>query len=197
MLNPDVDRAIHKIKDLMDKSEKPILVAIDGRSGTGKSTIAKTIANSLGGTEIISDDFWIGGSNDLWDTRTPQEKADLAIDWERLRKEVLEPLLSNKSASWYPFDWESGRGLSSKKIKKNPTKLIVLDGAYSTRPELQDIIDLSVLVKIHDDSVRRTRLVGREGETYMNDWHRRWDPAEEHYFKKIRPQSDFDIIITN
>lgn len=39
--NPDLEKAISRIDEIMKKSDKPILVALDGRSGTGKSTIAK------------------------------------------------------------------------------------------------------------------------------------------------------------
>ena len=195
--NPDVEKAISKIKELMIHGNKPILVAIDGRSGTGKSTIAKIIAARLNGVEITADDFWIGGSNEEWDKRSPQEKASLAIDWKRLRGEALEPLLAGKPASWHPFDWKAGKGLATHFINRGPTRLVVLDGAYSARPELSDIIDLSILVEVPDDSNRRDRLVKRENREYMDNWHRRWDPAENYYFSKVRPKDFFDIIIEN
>jgi uridine kinase len=195
--NHDIEKAISKIDEIMNESKRPILVALDGRSGTGKSTVAKQIAERLGGIEIIGDDFWMGGSNEEWDKKSPKEKAEQAIDWKRLRTEVLEPLLAGKSATWHPFDWKAGHGLSESAIYGEPKPLIILDGAYSTRPELQDIIDFSVLVEIPDDTKRRTRLVGREGEEYMNDWHSRWDVAEEYYFTEVRPREAFDLIIAN
>jgi uridine kinase len=195
--NPDLVRAISKIGELMNEKDKPILVALDGRSGTGKSTIAKKIAERLGGVEIIADDFWAGGSNDEWDRKSPKEKAELAIDWKRIRTEVLEPLLAGKSASWQPFDWKAGHGLSQDLLHSEPKPLIVLDGAYSTRPELQDLIDFSILVEIPDDTDRRTRLRERESEEYMNDWHGRWDIAEDYYFSEVRPRESFDFVISN
>ena len=195
--NPDIESAISKIEKLMKNNTKSILVALDGRSGTGKSTIAKEIANRLGGVEILADNFWAGGSDEEWDKRTPQEKSNTAIDWKRIRNEVLEPLLSGEPASWRSFDWKAGKGLAKNAIKCNPTKLIVLDGAYSSRPELQDIIDLSILVEAPDDFNRRTRLINREGKNYMDNWHKRWDPAEDYYFSNVRPKSSFDIVIIN
>jgi len=166
----NIENVISQIKDLNKKSTKPILVAIDGRSGAGKSTIAKQIASRLNGIAISSDDFWIGGSDEEWDKCTPQEKSDRAIDWKRIRTEVLEPLLEGKPAVWRSFN---------------------------SRPELQDIIDLSILVEISEDTNRRERLIKREGKDYMSSWHKRWDPAEDYYFSSVRPKSSFDIIITN
>lgn len=188
---------IFQINKLVKSSDIPVLVAIDGRSGAGKSTVAKKIIQELGGTEINSDNFWVGGSNDIWDKRSPQEKADKAIDWMRLRTEVLEVLLSGNIAYWHSFDWDKGQGLSPEESISNPTKLIVLDGAYSTRPELQDLIDLSILVEVLDDIDRRNRLVNRENQDYMRDWHSRWDVAEDYYFGNIRQREKFDLIFQN
>lgn len=195
--NPDIEKVISKINILMKESHKPVLIALDGRSGTGKSTIAKQIAERLGGVEIVADDFWVGGSNEEWDKKTPKEKAEMAIDWKRIKTEVLEPLLAGKPATWSPFDWKAGHGLSANKMHSEPKPLIVLDGAYSTRPELQDIINLSVLVEVQDDKKRRARLIERENEAYMNDWHARWDVAEDYYFTEVRPPESFDVIIAN
>lgn len=193
----NLEEAIKQIAEMMKKKNRPILVALDGRSGTGKSTMAKMIATQLGGVEIVSDDFWIGGSDQEWDARSPGQRADLAINWRRLRNEVLVPLLANKHAAWHPYDWKGKRELASHYIEKDPSPLIVLDGAYSTRPELVDIIDLAILVEVPSDVVRRKRLIDREGETYMENWHRRWDPAEDFYFSKIRPRESFDIVLVN
>jgi len=181
----------------MKKTDRSILVALDGRSGTGKSTIAKKIAERLGGVGINADDFWAGGSNEEWDKKIPKEKAETAIDWKRIKTEVLEPLLSGSSATWHPFNWKAGKGLSSNVIQRNPSPLIILDGAYSTRPELQDIIDISILIEVPDDVKRRARLAERENEEYMKDWHKRWDVAEDYYFSQVRQRDLFDMIISN
>lgn len=186
-----------RIRQLIKEKNSPVLVALDGKSGTGKSTIAKQLAEILGGVEINSDNFWSGGPNEEWDKKTPEQKSDKAIDWQRLRSELLIPLLSGKVAKWHSFDWEKGQGLSPTEIINNPSQLIILDGAYSSRPELQDLIDLSILVEVSDDHNRRQRLIARENEGYMKDWHSRWDVAENYYFSKVRPRNSFDLIINN
>lgn len=195
--NPDIERVFSKIDEVLKKMKRPVLVAIDGRSGTGKTTIAKKIADRFRGVEINADDFWVGGSNDEWGKRSPKEKAEMAIDWKRIKTEVLEPLLAGKSAAWHLFDWKAGHGLSESIHQSKPKPLIVFDGAYSTRPEMLDIIDLSILVEVPHDANRRARLIKREGEAYMKDWHDRWDIAEDYYFTKIRPSKSFNFIIEN
>ena len=70
------------------------------------------------------------------------------------------------------------------------------DGAYSARPELSDLIDLSVLVDV-PVAVRHERLSTQEERTWLNAWHARWDGAEEYYFTHVLPASSFDLVITN
>ena len=193
----DIENVVARIKTLTHKKAEPVVVALDGRSGTGKSTIAEVIASRLGGVYIKTDDFWAGGANELWDARSIVKKVELAIDWQRLRKEVVEPLLYGKQAQYHPYDFINDTGLSKDLIIKEPSDVIVLDGAYSSRPELEDIIDLKILVEVPNDNHRRTRLVNREGDAYMTDWHKRWDPAEDYYFSQLRKRDSFDMIIVN
>lgn len=197
MQNPDIEKAIIRIKDLIDQNKGPVLVAIDGRSGTGKSSIAQEIAAHLGGVHIVADDFWIGGSDDEWRQKSVQEKVSQAIDWQRIRSQVLVPLLNGRQAQWHPFNWQANEGLSPRLLSANPNRLIVLDGAYSSRPELQDIVSFSILVKVTDDKARRSRLVAREGAGNMENWHVIWDEAEDYYFSHLRKPEDFDMVLEN
>ena len=193
---PQYSALINKIRSLNVGRIKPLLVALDGRSGVGKSTMARAIAQEVGGIVVIGDDFFAGGPDCEWDTRSTEAKVADCIDWRRLRKEALEPLLAGQPASWHPFNFISGIGLSEEVIQHKPAPVIILDGAYSCRPELADIVDLSILIELSDDKLRRQRLLAREGHDFMASWHERWDAAEDHYFAQVVPRSMFDLVIT-
>lgn len=171
-------------------------MAIDGRSGVGKSTFAKRLGEKVKGVIITGDDFYSGGSDEEWNKLSPKEKVEKCIDWKRMGKEVLKPLLSGKSASWHPFNFNTGKGLSSEVLTAKPSSVILLDGAYSSRPELDDLIDLSVLVEADNDN-RREMLTKREGVAFMGNWHNVWDVAEDYYFTHVRPKKLFNFIIQN
>ena len=180
----------------------PFLVALDGASGAGKSTVAALLSRDLEAVMVPGDDFFAAEITDAaWAALDPRGRAAAAIDWPRLRKEAIEPLLAGRIASWHPFDFAAGTradgtyAMAAEPVERPPRRVIVLEGAYSCRPELGDLIDLSVLV-IAPVADRRRRIVQREVDPEWTDaWHTRWDAAEEFYFTNIRPPSSFDLVV--
>ena len=181
----------------------PYLVALDGGSGSGKSTLSIKIADRLGAVMVQSDDFFAAEVTDAgWAARTDEARARDGIDWRRVRTEVLEPLLAGKPARWHAFDFVAGQQpdgtylMSREVTERAPAAIIVLDGAYSTRPELADLIDLSILVEVPVEE-RHRRLAAREEADFLEAWHARWDGAERHYFEHVRPPAAFDLVVGN
>lgn len=189
----DVDRILARVSPLL-AAKTPRVIALDGRSGVGKSTIAAEIGRVTNAVVIDQDDFYAGDERFNWRSMSAAAKADACIDWRRVRKDVLEPLLNGNSASWHPFNWDTMQGLSPTAIHADPADLIVIDGAYSARPALTDLLDLSVLVTL-DDVERRERIRRREGPDWDDTWFRIWDESEDWYFSSIRPPESFDLVL--
>lgn len=185
----------------------PTFVALDGRSGVGKSTMAAQVADFLGPDEdghpittvIEGDSFYAGGSSATWDRRTVLEKVAGVIDW-RAQRTALESLRSTGAAAWRGFDWSSDdwdREPVPHRADRTTcriTPVVILEGAYSARPELADMFDLRVLLTLPTE-LRRDRLLRREGEAYRTDWEQRWSNAEDLYFTTAVPRGHFDLLI--
>lgn len=198
---------IERIDTLRTLRASPYIVAIDGRSGAGKSTLAAWVARTLDPpppaeptvTVIEGDEFYAGGTARRWDARTPAERASQVIDWRRQR-EVLEALRTQGHAEWHAFDWDADDwDADIVPFRSEPTRctaspVVLLEGAYSARPELHDLLDLLVLLDTPTD-VRLERLLEREGESYRSDWLGRWSAAEDHYFGTVMPRSRFDLVL--
>lgn len=168
---------------------QPFIVAIDGRSGSGKSTLAHMLAKLLDATVIEGDDFYAGGTALRDDS--PAARAAACIDWKRQRI-ALAALRSGQAARWRPFDWDAFDGsLRAQPIDADPRAIMILEGVYSARPELADLVDLRVLVRVPHE-VRMARLIAREG--VIGPWERQWHDAEEHYFAAVMPELNFDVI---
>jgi uridine kinase len=182
-----------RITSLQRATRTPVLVALDGRSGAGKSTVAALVAAQLGALVIDGDDFYRGGSDAYWDALGPAEKMDLVIDWERQRS-LLEQLRRGEAATWQPYDWDADDGRLGAPVTAGPAGVVLLDGAYSARPELSDLYSQRVLLTVPRD-VRRARLLRREGERYRAEWEARWAEAEDLYFDVLMPPAVFDLVL--
>jgi uridine kinase len=200
MLIPALDKVISTIRACSASAQR-LVVAIDGRSGSGKSTVAQALARDIGAAIVPCDDFFaVNVSNVEWDALTPEQRVAEAMDWRRLRREAIEPLRSGRPALWYAFDFQAGpRSNGTYPLRVAPTELgskpvVLLDGTYAARPELTDILDVSVLVEAAP-TTRAVRLAAREAPDVLLRWHARWDAAEEHYFTCVRPPPTFDVIL--
>lgn len=185
-----------RIDQLWHLRPAPILLAVDGRSGTGKSTLAARVATLTGAAVIDGDDFYTGGSDAYWEARSAEEKIDLVIDWRRQRH-VLETLADGRPASWHPYNWEADDGsLATHELTCPATEVIILEGAYAARPELADVLTHRVLLEA-GEAVRRERLLRREGAQYRAEWEARWLEAETLYFGSVMPPAAFDLVLTS
>jgi uridine kinase len=185
----------------------PVLAGFDGRSGVGKSTLAATVAALLAerpapvrSLVIEGDGFSTGGTAARWDRRTAAEKADQVIDWRR-QHAVLDGLRRWGMADWHPFDWEADDWdqdpppHTDVAISVEVAPIVILEGAYSCRPELHELLDLRVLIDVPSE-LRRARLLEREGEEYRADWEGRWAEAEDHYFATVMTSDRFDLVVS-
>ena len=77
-----------------------------------------------------------------------------------------------------------------------PADVVVLEGAYSCRPELAERLDLTVLLHV-ESGVRLDRLLERDGQPYRDDWLARWTEAEDYYFSVVRPPESFDLVLSS
>ena len=193
------------LREISDRGP-PLYVGLDGRSGAGKSTLAESITarleaepNDLRVTVIDGDQFYAGGTAESWDRQSPSEKAARVIDWRRQRR-VLQQLRDSGVAEWHPFDWEAEDWdrepvpLASQPICARAGSIVLLEGAYSCRPELHDLLDLRMLLDVPRD-VRRRQLLEREGAAYRADWEARWSAAEDYYFGSVMTPGRFDLVL--
>ncbi len=190
-----VDAAASAIRSRLRSDDTPFVVAIDGRSGVGKSTLAAAIASEFGDVVVIEgDDFYGGASAAQYDARTPAENVEHVIEWRRQRP-VLDDLRAGRTARWQRYDWAAFDGSMSPELASaEPAPIVILEGVYSGRPELRDLVDLAVLLVVPDD-VRAEYLARREGADFRDEWFERWEAAEQHYFGWVRPEDAFDVVV--
>ncbi len=172
-----------------------IVGAVDGGAGAGKSTLAKGIRDHLGGVSILRADHFFVPLNEYPAARlAPDEAYGRYFPWERMRDEALLPLRRGQTARYQRYDWETDR--LNQWITVEPNEVILIEGVYSTRPELRPLIDIAIFVETPRDERRKRMLArGHLKNDIKNDWLAPWMAAEDWYFANVRPAQHADLIV--
>lgn len=178
-----VDGPIRTFVDLAEdigRRRGPVrLVGVDGCGGAGKSTFAVRLSHALVGAPIIhTDDF---ASHEV-----PTEW------WPRMLSDVIEPLLSNKPASYRPYDWVNRRP-ADQAITVDPAAVVIIEGVGATRAAWRDRLAYRVWVDCPRD-LRLARGIERDGEEFREFWHE-WMRAEDIYVETEHPYAHADLIV--
>ena len=168
---------------------RPILIALDGRCGSGKTTLAAQLAERFPGSRTIhTDDYYLPPAQRVpgWET-LPCANMDL----KRLRAEVLNPARAGQPFSYIAYSCREGAYLPP--VSCQPARLVIVEGSYSHHPSLASYYDIRIFVTCSPDEQAR-RLRRREGERYSN-FVERWIPLEEGYFAKFQIEQTVDFIL--
>ena len=163
-------------------------IAIDGRCGSGKSTLGEFLSGVYACPLIHVDDFFLQPSQ-----RTPERMAEIGgnMDRERLMEEVLLPLSRGEDVSYRPFSCSEQKIGSARHLPFAP--MVIIEGSYCLHPSLQSFYDLKVFVSVSPDLQRR-RILERNGETMLARFIAQWIPNEEAYFDGFSIRSICDFV---
>ena len=170
--------------------DKPVRVlAIDGRSASGKTTLARQLSGILGADVVHMDDFFL-----LPELRTETRYAEPGgnVHYERFLQEVLPHLRKPEAFSYQVFDCSTMKYGGRSEIRSVPWRIV--EGAYSLNPKFGDYADLKIFYDIAPgEQIRRIRL--RNGERGLRMFQTRWIPLEEKYIENCHPDRRSDIVL--
>lgn len=137
---------------------RPVIIAVDGRSGAGKTTVAVELAALLRRHRAVSlfhlEDIYPG-----WD--------GLAGGVERYIDSVLQPLHQGLPATWTAWDWEAKHDGASRTTAVAP--VVIVEGVGSSHGRAADFLDAIIWVDAPSEA-RKMRALERDGETYAPFW---------------------------
>lgn len=164
-----------------------VTIAIDGRCGSGKTTLANKLKAYFDCHIFHMDDFYL---QEYQRTQERYNEPGGNVDRERFKKEVLEPLKEHQDVLYRPFDCST---MSISEGTRYPYKPInIIEGSYSCHPELIDAYDLSIFVDI-DETLRLKRIEKRNGKEVLDMFIKKWIPLEEKYFSSFDIQNHCDF----
>lgn len=181
---------------------RPILLGICGGTGSGKSTVAKSIFESLPKTNIaiIEQDAYYRDQSDLSYEERIKTNYDhpLAFDTELLI-EHLTSLLNNETIEKPEYNF-SAHTRDVKTTTIEPKDIIILEGIMILEDErLRDLMDIKIFVDTDADLrvVRRiTRDIQERGRTLESVIAQYIDTVKPAHEQFIEPTKKYaDIII--
>ena len=185
---------IHSVLHLIDRRSRiggPLLIAVDGLGGAGKSTLAAQLSAALPRSSIVEvDDFYRPMTAEDRADLGPREGYERYFDWVRLLDEAIEPLRKQRRARFRRYDWEMNS--LGEWCEVAPSDVVIVEGVYSTRPELRPLFGVTVYV----DTPRVQRAARMTARGYDNlDWLDHWMAAEDWYVRHHRPAERADLVI--
>jgi uridine kinase len=159
-------------------SGRTVVVAVDGRSGAGKTLLAGALAARWDAATVHMDDLYDGWSG-------------LAAGVARLCREVVAPLVAGRPVVFRRFDWVAGGPGDA--VRVDPGGVVVVEGVGSACGPCADLLHLRVWLEA-PGAVRRHRALGRDGEVFVPHWDA-WARQEEELLARARPQRRADVVI--
>jgi len=169
------------IDELTQKQER-VIIAIDGGSAAGKSTLA-TMLDAVYSCNVFSmDDFFLRPVQ-----RTPDRLNEPGgnIDYERFSEEVLNPLKTGRPFSYRPYNCSEQKLLGD--VAVDPCQINIVEGVYSLHLRFIEAYDLKVFLNIEQTEQNR-RLIERDKELYSR-FIQEWIPMEKRYFDTFQVRS--------
>ena len=165
------------------------IIAIDGRSASGKTTFASRLAAETGGTVIHMDDFFLPP-----EMRTAERLAEKGgnVHYERFMEEVLPFIRGTMPFSYRRFDCSVMDYEGS--VTVDPSSLVIVEGAYSLSPRFGKYYDLSLFMTV-DEGRQIERIIKRNGYDKAHVFKTKWIPLEESYFSAFSIEENADCII--
>ncbi len=177
---------------LAQQPTKPLVLALDGRCGSGKTTLASQLARQFPACVLHTDDFYLSPAQRVhgW-----EKKPCANMDLVRLRDEALRPAYNGLPVPYRAYSCREGAYQPVQELPARP--LVILEGSYSHHPLLAGYETLRIFITCSKEE-QTHRLRAREGERYEN-FAARWIPLEEGYFAEyqIEEKADFVVDTTN
>lgn len=191
------------VAGLLPDVRRPLLVAVDGPDGVGKTHFADALAGHLRGrgravARSSVDSFHHPREHRHALGRTPESVWTRSFDYQAMRRELLDPWLAGPGAryraAWHDVATDAHVDVAAEPVPERA--VLVVDGIFAQRPEINQAWDLVVFLDA-PPAVTVARLAERDG-TPSDPEHpdqRRYLDAQRLYADTCDPRGQADVLV--
>lgn len=154
------------------------LICIDGLAGSGKTTLARSLAALAPEAVVLGTDEMLAGWRGL-------------PGLGRSLEELLRPLAAGRPGTWRRWDWYADDWAETRTVEPGP--LLVLEGVGSAAASYDDLVTVLVWMEAERD-VRLRRGLARDGEEYRAHW-LTWFDDEAALHEREGTRARADVVI--
>ncbi len=197
---------------LSRSSRRLYCVAIDGIDASGKSTLAKKLAeiiNTSGRpTVYVSIDGFHNPRTQRYEkgSMSPTGYYEDSFNYPLLRSALLDPVTRlNRNSAELPiicYDHRQDREINTVKMKFTPDTILIFEGIFLFRPEINDYWDYRMFLDIGFETsvergVMRDAHSTEEKAAVRLSYEKRYVPGQQLYISRVNPKSKADAVINN
>jgi uridine kinase len=170
-------------------AREPVLVAVEGFGGSGKSTFADKLKSLLGNAYVVNiDDFIVKEhlAERSWDKGT--------FDRARLEKQVLVPATTGHDIAYQQLIWSTNT--LSDLVPVPPVSFLIVEGISTYHPDIAHYYDFKIWV---DTPIKIAKERGHARETNNENaafWDL-WAANDLAYQQKYHPEQAADFVYEN
>jgi uridine kinase len=173
-----ITRITASVRRAAPRAGRTRVVAIDGRSGAGKTSLAAELSGRLNAPVVSLEDLYGG-----WDGL--ERGIDLLVS------AVLEPLAAGQAARVPRYDWVAGEWAEPTVIE--PPDILIVEGAGAGARRAAAFESVLVWLEVPAPT-RKKRALDRDGATFAPYWDR-WGAQEDAMLDREHTPDRADIVI--
>jgi uridine kinase len=176
-------------KNLKETQKRPFVVAIDGMSASGKTTLGNSLHEHFPESILFHmDDYFLQPHQ-----RTCERLSEVGgnVDYERFKEEIILHLNDENGITHRKYDCQSQT--LDPKLHADWKPVIIIEGAYSQHPYFGDVYDLCVFCEISPEEQRK-RILKRNGAKMLKRFESEWIPKENAYFAKYKIKEQSGLL---
>lgn len=184
----------------MHSANRPFVVAIDGLSGAGKTTLVSHLSNEPSIYVLHIDDYIVERDR-RYQTGQPEPVEYYVLQWDvsRLERELFRPLRNGITELTLPRYVYERDIIAEEIVDISFAHTVVVEGIFLQRPEWRSYFDYVIYLDC-PRKVRYERALNRD--TYLGDptarlekYKRRYWPGEDLYLQHVDPKRGADIVL--